>query len=71
MIKVDILTMKLSDNREEYYVRITCDGRTHDTNRYSQRYYNRALYERDCLRHTLLGDPKPRLSDSLYDDLED
>ena len=67
-IEVLILTMKLSGDREEYYVRIKCGERTHETNKYSQNYYNRALYERDCLRAVLLGDPRPELMAPQYAD---
>ena len=65
-----ILTMKLSGNREEHWVRITCDGRTFDVRKYDGEYLNRAEYERDTLRHVLLGEPKPRIADDKYADPE-
>jgi hypothetical protein len=65
---VSILTMKLSGNRQEHFVRITCEGRTFDVRRYGGNYLNRAEYERDELRHVLLGEPKPDLMDPKYAD---
>lgn len=67
-IKVSVLTMVLSGNREEYYVQINCGGRTIETRRFSQGYRNRADYEADELRHVLLNDPKPDLLDPKYAD---
>lgn len=67
-ISVDILTMKLSGNREEHWVRISCGGRNFETRKYEGHHYNRALYERDELRHVLLGHPKPDLMDDKYAD---
>lgn len=69
-MNVSIMTMRMSGNREEYYVRITCDGRTHDVSKYGQHYLNRAKYERDALRHLLLGEPKPDLMSPEYADKE-
>jgi hypothetical protein len=68
MIDVTLCTMKLSGDREEYWPRITCDGRTFETRRYLPPFKNRAQYEVDMLRHVLLGEPKPRLSDDKYAD---
>ena len=67
---VDVLiqTMRLSGNREEYYVRIACGGRTIETRRYTQGFKNRAEYEVDELRHVLLNEPKPDLLDPKYAD---
>lgn len=67
---VTILTMQLSGNRQEHYVRITCDGRTMDVRKYDGQYLNRAEYERDMLRHVLLGEPKPDLMADKYADPE-
>lgn len=67
-ITVSIQTMRLTDNREEYYVRIACGDRTIETRRYTQGYRNRAEYEVDELRHVLLNAPKPDLIDPKYDD---
>ena len=69
-IDVYILTMKLSGDRKEHFVRITCDGRSIDIRKYSDDFLNRAEYERDMLRHVLLGEPKPNLMDSKYADKE-
>lgn len=69
-IDVSILTMRLSGNRQEHWVRITCDGRTFDVRNYSGHHLNRAEYERDTLRHVLLGEPKPDLMDEKYADPE-
>lgn len=68
-IDVRIDTMKLSGNRKEHFVRIQCGDRHLHTRKYTQGFYNRALYERDELRHVLLGEPKPDLLDSKYADL--
>ena len=68
LVKVDILTMKLSGDREEHWVQIKCVRNAFYTRRFDGCYYNRALYERDELRHVLLGDPKPRLIDEKYND---
>lgn len=68
--KVSVLTMQLSGDREEYYVRIACGDRTMETNKYTQGYKNRADYEADTLRHVLLNEPKPDLMDPKYDDPE-
>jgi len=70
-VDVSIQTMRLSGNREEYYVRISCGGRTMAANKYSQGYRNRADYEADTLRHVLLNEPKPRLMDPKYADHDD
>ena len=67
-LTVSVLTMKLSGNREEYYVRIACGGRTIETRCYLQGYKNRAEYEADELRHVLLNEPKPDLLDPKYAD---
>lgn len=67
-VEVSIQTMRLSDNREEYYVRIACGGRTIETRRYTQGFRNRAEYEVDELRHVLLNAPKPDLMDPKYAD---
>ncbi|MCG7520861.1 hypothetical protein [Ruegeria sp. Ofav3-42] len=67
---VSILTMKLSGNRKEHWVRITYDGRTFDVRKYDGEHRNRAEYERDTLRHVLLGEPKPDLMDGKYADPE-
>lgn len=69
-ITVDIFPMKLSGDRTEYWVRITNGGVTYDTNVHSQEYYNRALYERDMLRHVLCGEPKPWIMLDQYADPE-
>jgi hypothetical protein len=68
MIDVSILTMRLSGDREEYYTRISCGGRTFDVRRYGQDFRNRAEYEVAELRHVLLGEPKPDLMDPKYAD---
>ena len=68
--EISIVTMKLSGDREEYYTRITCDGRTFDVRRYEQNYRNRAEYEEAELRHVLLGEPRPDLMDEKYADKE-
>lgn len=67
-IAVDILTMQMSGDREEHYVRISCGGRSIETRKYDGHLYNRALYERDELRHVLLGHPKPDILESKYAD---
>lgn len=67
-ISVNVLTMKLSNGEEDHYVRINCDGRTYEVRKYGTKFYNRALYERDELRHILLGEPKPDILDKKYDD---
>ena len=71
VIDVSILTMKLSGDREEYYTRITCDGRTFDVRKYGQNFRNRAEYECAELRHVLLGEPKPDLMAPQYADLKE
>lgn len=68
MTDVSVVTMRLSDGREEYFVMIKKDGREVSTNRYRQPYYNRALYERDEIRHVLLGHDKPDLMSEKYAD---
>lgn len=68
MIEVSILPMKLSGNRVEYFTRLSCGGRTFDVRKYGEDYLNRAKYERDELRHVLLGDPRPNISDPEYAD---
>jgi hypothetical protein len=70
-LDVSILTMPMSGNREEYFVKITCEGRTTEVGHYPQGYYNRALYQHDMLRHVIFGEPRPRLSDKKYMDPED
>lgn len=70
VIKVSVLTMALSGNREEYYVQISYGGRTIETRNYSQGFKNRAEYEAAELRHVLLNEPKPDLLDPKYDDPE-
>lgn len=67
-VDVFIRTMKLSGNRTEHWVRIKCGNRKIDVRNYPGEYYNRALYERDELRHVLLGEPKPNLRDEQYAD---
>lgn len=68
VIDVSILTMRLSGNRQEHWVRITCDDRTFDVRRYGGEYLNRAEYERDMLRHVFLNELKPNLMDPKYKD---
>ena len=68
---VQILTMKLSGDREEHWVRIICDGKTFDVRNYGGDFRNRAEYEKAELRHVLLGEPKPDLMDPRYDDPAD
>ena len=58
--------MKMSRDREEYFACISRDGRSMETSRYREPYYNQALYERDMLRHVLLREPRPRLADPIY-----
>lgn len=70
VVDVSIMTMKMSDNREEYYTRITCDGRTFDVRKYNQNFRNRADYEVAELRHVLLGEVKPDLMAPQYADPE-
>lgn len=70
-ITVEILQMKLSGNRTEHWVRIQRAERTFDTRVYAGKHYNRALYERDELRHVLLGTPKPNIRDVCYADPEE
>lgn len=70
-VAVSLLTMKLSGGREEYFTRITCDGRTFDVRRYGQKFRNRADYEVAELRHVLLGEPKPDLAAPEYADVEE
>ncbi len=65
---VSVLPMRLSGGREEYYVRITCDGRTIDVRKYGQNFRNRAEYEVAELRHVLLGEPKPYIGSPEYRD---
>lgn len=67
-ISIEVVTMSLSDNREEHFVRIKCDGRSVEINKYPGQYKNRALYERDMLRHVLLGHEEPDLMDFKYGD---
>ncbi|KIC39392.1 Lar family restriction alleviation protein [Leisingera sp. ANG-M7] len=67
-LAVDILEMKLSGGRLEHWVRIKCGNRTYDVRNYPGEYRNRALYERDGLRHVLLGEPKPDLMSDEYAD---
>lgn len=67
-IDVSIKTMKLTGDREEYFVEISCDGRSLTPSKYSQEYRNRAEYEVAELRHVLLGEPKPNLADDIYAD---
>lgn len=67
-IKVSIDTMELSGDRKEYWIRIQCGDRYLHTRNYGGAYYNRALYERDELRHVLLNEPKPNLMDDKYSD---
>lgn len=67
-IDVSLLVMKLSGNREEYYTRITCNGKTFDVRRYGQKFRNRAEYEIAELRYVLLGEPKPDLMAPQYMD---
>lgn len=69
-LDVSIMPMKLSGGRVEYYTRISCNGRTYDVRRYPEEYLNRAEYERDELRHVLLGEDKPNLMDDKYSDKE-
>lgn len=71
MIEVSILPMKLSGDRTEHYVRVSNDGRTIEVGRYSDRFYNRALYQRDSLSHVLLGTPKPDIMAPEYEDTSD
>ncbi|URC15495.1 hypothetical protein BD1_54 [Octadecabacter Antarctic BD virus 1] len=68
MISVTIATMKLSDGRKNYYVRVSRADRTYDVNKYGADFYNRALYEQDELKHVLLGHPKPDLTADKYAD---
>jgi len=67
-IEVSLLVMKVSGNREEYYTRITCNGKTFDVRRYGQNFRNRAEYEVAELRHVLLGEPKPDIMAPQYRD---
>lgn len=67
-ITVDILTMTMSGDRKDYYVRITHGNITYDVSKYGGDYYNRALYERDMLRYALCGGKKPDLMDDKYAD---
>lgn len=67
-IDVKVLTMRLSGDREEYFVRITCGERIYDVRCYGQDYLNRANYEVDELRHVLLGESRPDLMDPKYAD---
>ena len=71
VIDVKILPMKLSSGEVDYYVRIIADDRTYDVRKYGTNFYNRALYERDELRHALLGESKPDMMDKKYDDPTD
>ena len=68
MIEISIATMKLSDDREEYYTRIICDGRIFEVCRYGKEHRNRAEYEAAELRHVLLGEEKPDIADPKYAD---
>lgn len=67
-IDVSILTMKMSGNREEYYVRISHNNKNYDVRCYGQDYHNRAKYEMAELRWLLLDEPKPNLGDPQYAD---
>ena len=69
-IDICIKTMKLSGNREEYYVCIAKEGRELSTRRYTQNFYNRALCEMHELRHVILGEEEPDLLNPIYADKE-
>ena len=68
-VEVGVLTMRLSGDRKEHYVRISKDGRTYETNRYEDQFLNRARYEADMLSYVLCGTSKPNLADPKYADL--
>lgn len=68
MVDVKILPMRLSGNRVEYWVRIICGGRKIDVRNYPGGRLNRALYELAEMRHVLLGEPKPDLTNPMFDD---
>lgn len=68
LVDVEVFTMRLSGNRQEHWVRLSCEGRSVEIRKYAGHHYNRALYERDELRHVLLGHPRPDLMDPKYAD---
>lgn len=70
-IVVSVKTMKLSGNREEYYVCINCDGREITPHKFSGAYRNRAQYEVDSWKHVLLNEPEPDISSMKYRDSKD
>lgn len=70
-LDVTIPVMKLTGNREEYYVMISCGGRDVAVGNYPQGYMNRALYQHDMLRHVIFNEPRPRLADEKYSDPAD
>ena len=67
-IDVSIEPIKLSGGRMEYWVRISRGDRAIDVRNYGGDYLNRAEYEKADLRHVLLGEPKPSLTDPKYYD---
>ena len=71
MMQIDVYIISLAvsnKNRVEHFVRISCEDRSTETRMYPDDFYNRALYERDTLRHVLLGWPEPDILDDKYAD---
>jgi hypothetical protein len=68
MINISIKTMKLSGDREEYFVHIEKNGREMTPYKFGHGYRNRAEYHADLFKHVLLGHPEPDLYDPKYND---